>query len=116
MSKKRITIKIAEDFASILGSRDVVSELRKRVIKSPAEKISLDFQSVQFVSRSAAYGLLKLKEELFYHKQGQKEIEFINTNKEISQMLRTVASNWAVPKKKPKRREIETTSITSLIE
>jgi len=55
----------------------------------------LDFVDVKFISRSAAHSLLLLKERL----QAKKDISFINTNEDVTNMLCVMAANRAVPKK-----------------
>lgn len=113
--KAKITIlNISKILAPILGSRDIIDDLKQLVIKAPTKRVDLDFQKVQFVSRSAAHELLKLKEELFYRKQNKKEVNFINTNENVAQMLRIVAANRAVPKKEAPKSKIESINIASL--
>lgn len=113
--KAKITIlNISKILAPILGSRDIINDLRPSVIKALTKRVDLDFQKVQFVSRSAAHELLKLKEELFYCRQNKKEVNFINTTENVAQMLRIVAANRAVPKREASELKIESINITSL--
>lgn len=112
--KAKITIlNISKILAPILGSRDIIQGLRRSIIKAPTKRVDLDFQKVQFVSRSAAHELLKLKEELFYNKQNKKEVNFINANENVAQMLRIVAANRAVPKRETPELKIESINIAS---
>lgn len=113
---KNAIISVSQIIAPILGSRDIVDDLKESIIKAPAPRVDLDFQKVQFISRSAAHEFLKLKEELFYNKKNKKEISFINTNNDVAQMLRIVASNRAMPKPKKEIPElkIESVNINSL--
>lgn len=115
MKEKITTINISKVLVPILGSRDIINDLRQLVIKAPTKRVDLDFRKVQFVSRSAAHELLKLKEELFYRKQDKKEVNFINTKENVAQMLRIVAANRAVPKEEPVKLNIETVNITALV-
>ncbi len=100
-NERKLTIKMAEVLATILSSRDLIDNLKIVVLKADAKSIDLDFSEVEFVSRSAAHALLVMKEDL---RQRGKEICFINANKDIENMLRTVAANRALPKKKPEFR------------
>jgi len=107
------TINVASVVAPVLASRDVISTLKSKIEKLAAQQVQLDFANVEFVSRSAAHELLRLKEQLTTQEDKQ-EIEFINANDEVSQMLRTVASNRAVPKKPSEAMPIKTVSIGDL--
>ena len=114
IEKKNTIISVSQILAPILGSRDVVDNLRDLIVKTPASRVDLDFQKVQFISRSAAHELLKLKEGLYYKKKNKKEIRFVNTNENVTQMLRIVASNRAMPKKEIPKLKLESIDITSL--
>jgi anti-anti-sigma regulatory factor len=110
------TIKLASVIAPIIGSRDLVNSLEKTISKSKADSIELDFQKVNFASRSAAHALLNMKED-FLRKtptHAKKEISFVNVNEDIETMLRTVAANRALPKKKEIEFAPERVSIKSL--
>jgi anti-anti-sigma regulatory factor len=111
---KKSTIKMADVIAPIIGSRDLVDSLEKSVSGSKADSVELDFKNVTFVSRSAAHALLIMKED-FLRKasSSKKDISFVNVNEDIETMLRTVAANRALPKKKeiefkPERMDINT--------
>lgn len=96
------TIDMAETLATIISSRDIVDRLNAHIKAISTKQVSLDFKRVEFVSRSAAHELLTIKEDWKRKKLFRdKEINFINTNEEVSTMLRVVASNRAVPKAKP---------------
>lgn len=114
MREKHAVINISRVSAPILGSRDIINDLKQLIIKASTKRVDLDFQRVKFVSRSAAHELLKLKEELFYRKRGKKEIRFVNTDNSVARMLRIVASNRAIPKKEIPKSKIESINITSL--
>lgn len=98
MTKKNRTIDTAKAIAPILSSRDVMANLEQIIIKTSSEKVDLDFKNVKFISRSAAYELLKLKERVFY--KNKKQIRFVNLNQNVSQMLKIVAAQLAVEEKK----------------
>ena len=112
---KRVTIKLADLIAPIIGSRDLVDSLEKSVSKSKAYLVKLDFKNVKFVSRSAAHALLIMKED-FLRKapSSKKDISFVNVNEDIETMLRTVAANRALPKKKEIEFEPKKIDINSL--
>jgi len=107
------TINVASVVAPVLASRDVISALKSQIEELAAQQVQLDFTDVEFVSRSAAHELLRLKEQLATQDRKQ-EIEFVNANDEVSQMLRTVASNRAVPKAPAEATQIKTVSISDL--
>ena len=113
MSKQKFTkINIAEKIASILSSRDAIRDLDKLIKKSKTDLVELDFAEIDFVSRSAAHELLLLKEK--FNRQ-PKIISFVNTNQDVSKMLRIVAANRAVPSQKPTEINVPIISIKSLI-
>lgn len=109
----KITLKISELIAPILGSRDVIRFIRPRLIENNNEIIALDFSDIEFLSRSAAHELLQLKEEL--KMKHNKELQFVNANEEVSVILRVVAANRAVAKKNEKAAEIKTVPFSDLL-
>ncbi|OIP75206.1 MAG: hypothetical protein AUK07_01980 [Parcubacteria group bacterium CG2_30_36_21] len=98
ITKENRIIDIAKVIAPILSSRDVIANLEQIIIKAFSEKVDLDFKNVKFISRSAAYELLRLKERVFY--KNKKQIRFVNLNQNVSQMLKIVAAQLAVEEKK----------------
>ena len=111
---KTINIDVAKSLAPIVGSRDVVSNLKKIIEKAHAKAINLDFSAVEFVSRSAAHELLVLKEKLNKSFLRKKAITFINASDNVTEMFRTVAANRALPKSKIEAVEIETIDVSCL--
>lgn len=110
MMRKISKIDIAKNIASILGSRDVVESLEQLLIKSAKQEVNLDFKNVKFISRSAAYQLLRLKEKLFY--KNKIKLRFINLNPNVSQMLKIVAAQLATEEKKVPEVKIKKEKIT----
>lgn len=103
MEKQSSTILIAKKIAKIVSSRDLVSNLEKEITKQKHDTVNLDFTDVEFISRSAAHELLRLQEKMRTKTFKKKIVLFVNTNNDIKKMLRTVASNKAVPESpKPK--------------
>ena len=99
---KNSTIEMSEVLATIISSRDIVDRLNVHIKAASSKQVSLDFKNVEFVSRSAAHELLTIKEDWKRKSLSRdKEINFVNTNEEVSTMLRVVAANRAVPKIKP---------------
>ena len=109
----KTVIEVARVLAPIVGSRDVVDLLKAPIIKSDSRIVVLDFSYVEFISRSAAHELLLIKEELH---QKDKELSFENVNKDITEMLRVVAANRALPKTEKPQFKAEKTDINSLRE
>ena len=108
---KEISINIANLLAPIISSRDIIAILEKSIKKTDSRSVNLDFIKVKFISRSAAHALLLMKERL----QAKKELSFINTNEDITNMLRIVAANRIVPKSQKPRFNPEKTNIDSLL-
>jgi|SRR3989338_742006 len=114
-SIKDYTIKIAEKIAPIVSSRDIIVKLKNSISKLKAKKVSLDFSNVVFVSRSAAHELLIMKEELERKMVRKKSIIFINTNNDVKEMIRTVASNRAIPERNKPKFRAEVVNIDTII-
>lgn len=106
-------IEIARVLAPVVSSRDVVDLLKIQILESETRAVILDFKNVEFVSRSAAHELLVIKETAH---QKNIEVSFENANKDVSEMLRIVAANRALPKAEKPRFEPEKTDIDSLRE
>lgn len=98
VKKSKTVIKIAQVFASILSSRDIVDELRTIINKTDSESVDLDFQKVEFVSRSATHELILVKEDFKRKRLNKKEVSFINTSNSVKEMFRVVAANRTLPK------------------
>ena len=115
MDKENTTIlNVAETIAPIISSRDIIEDFEKSIKRAPTFDIALDFNNVQFISRSASHQLLTLKEELANKLLKKKIISFINTNNDVTKMLRLVAASKALPQKKVKF-DAEITNIQSLM-
>lgn len=107
------TINVATTVAPVLASRDVINTLKVEIEKFVSQAVQLDFAQVEFISRSAAHELLRLKESLAAQ-DNKKTIEFINAKEEVANMLRIVASNRAIPKATEDTSSIKTVSIGDL--
>jgi len=105
---------MAKSLARIISSRDAAASLRSLISRSSSKAIDLDFQNVEFVSRSAAHELLLLKDRFDRAICRRKAISFINANNEVAGMLRAVAASRAVPRPKEANLHIEKMSIDNL--
>lgn len=110
---KTYVINIAEVIAPIVASRDTVAMLREKINQSQETGVALDMAQVEFISRAAAHAFLILKESLAYH-EPKKIVKFVHTNESVTMMLRTVAANRAVPKKRIPRPAIKRVLIEEL--
>lgn len=110
IKKAHKNLMISRLLAPILGSRDIVDILEKIIKKTDVKSINLDFSNVKVVSRSSAHALLLMKDRLY----AKKDISFINTNEDVTNMLRIVAANRIVPKKKKPNFNPEKISIKDL--
>ncbi|MDP2586669.1 MAG: STAS domain-containing protein [Candidatus Komeilibacteria bacterium] len=95
------TIKIADLVAPVISSRDIAVILKSSILKSNFSIVELDFSNVEFISRSAAHSLLLMKEDLKRSFFKKRDVILINTNEEVSKMLRIIAANRVSPKSKP---------------
>lgn len=115
MRKKSIkVINVAHKLAIIVASRDITHNLKQLVLAARLPKVSLDFQDVEFVSRSAAHELLVLREELSKKSPHAVELSFINTDEHVANMLKIVDSSRISPKKRPSNLHIKKISFDSL--
>lgn len=80
-------LKLAQEIAEIISSRDVIAVIKNRLLDQPEKAFVLDFSSVAFISRSAAHEFILLEEDLKSHK---KQIEFIHMNSDVQAMFNTV--------------------------
>lgn len=81
----RIEIIVGDD----IRTRARIHEIEKRI--HPGYEYMLDFSNVRFISRSFADELLSFIEH------SPARIEYVNANREISQMLAIVSNNRNVP-------------------
>jgi anti-anti-sigma regulatory factor len=61
---KNITIKIEEFTSPIISSRIIIDDIEKIIQKSPVTEVTIDFDKIEFISRSAAHQLLLMKDKL----------------------------------------------------
>jgi len=108
-------INIAKSSATIISSRDIADVLEELIKKTDTESVVFDFSDVKFVSRSAAHALLVLKERIGSRVSNKKKISFVNANNDITEMLRIVAANRALPKNKSFKFNPEKIDIKSLL-
>ena len=111
----KITIHVAQLLAPIISSRDIAEKLKDAITKAESQSVDLDFAEVEFISRSAAHALLLMKEDLSRKFPEKKHISFINTSKDVKEMLRIIAANRALPKDRKPDFEAERISIDSLL-
>jgi anti-anti-sigma regulatory factor len=113
MTNKKLHKKfdVSRLLASIISSRDTIDILKEAIKKTDTDSVDLDFSNVRFISRSATHALLLMQERL----QPKKDISFINTNKDVSDMLRIVAANRVVSKKRKPAFNPKKTNIKSLL-
>lgn len=92
------TIRLIELLAPIISSREIINEvLEDKINRQNSFEVVLDFNKIEFISRSAAHELLKLKERFENMESNTKEITFTNMESVVAEMIRTVAANRAYP-------------------
>lgn len=79
-------IKLEDEFGVDLGSRSYALELFKKLDDNPS-KITIDFENVEFISRSFAQEYLNQKFN------AKCEIEEINVHDEVKNMFNVVLKN-----------------------
>ena len=93
--KKALVISIKKEIAPVISSRDIINRLARAIEEADSKKIMLDFNKVEFVSRSATHALIKLKEK--YNKSWnifwKKKIVFININRSFEKMVQSVVAS-----------------------
>ncbi len=92
------TIDVEQLLAPIIGSRDIADRLKEAIADARTKAVDLDFQNVEFVSRSAAHEMLLIKEVFNRKAINKKDVSFVNTNKAVTDMFRVIAANRAIPK------------------
>ncbi len=81
---ENITIKISEIIAEMLSTRQTIIQLFKDISSYSEQEIILDFNKVEFISRSASDQLYK---EL---QKTSKQIKLINTTSNVDKMIKIV--------------------------
>lgn len=74
-------IRVEKEIASIVSSRDAIQKMLEQY--SSAEEVVLDFQHVEFISRSVADELV--------HQKEKRNINFVNLNTSIENMIQLVS-------------------------
>lgn len=111
-TNKKNSINLLKKIAKNISSRDVVQKLNPIIEKINAKRIELDFNDIEFISRSAAHELLLIKEKWFYKQK--KKLIFQNTNDDVKKMIKAVASSRAIPDKNIKKINLKVTNIKNL--
>ncbi|MFB6181954.1 MAG: hypothetical protein ABEJ24_03585 [Candidatus Magasanikbacteria bacterium] len=86
------TIKMNEKFGKIVNSREMVRKVLQDYLDKK-EDLVLDFSDAEFISRSAADEILKIKGKY------EGNIKIVNTIDDVEKMIQTVAKSRAIPKK-----------------
>jgi len=92
------TFRIEKILPKSILSRDAVREILENEIKKfSAQTVEMDFSNIEFISRSAAHELLKMKERFEYSQTNKKEIIFKELAPSPAEMIRMVAATSAYP-------------------
>jgi len=106
---ERMRSMLREEFGPILGSRDVVSHLDRKI--NNTEHVTLDFKEVEFISRSFAHGLW-----MYIHSHPEKTFRLINMNGSVKKMWKIIDSQLSSGKtEQGKPEEIREESITAIL-
>jgi anti-anti-sigma regulatory factor len=111
IKKQRKKLNISNLLAPIISSRDVADILEKIIKKTNIKSVDLDFSDVKFISRSAAHALSLMKEKF----RTKKDISLINTNEDVTNMLRIVVANRIVSKTQKPQFNPQKIDINSLL-
>lgn len=76
-----MNIRVEKVIASIVSSRDAIQRMLEQY--SSTEEVVLDFQNVEFISRSVADELV--------HQKEKRNIKFINLNTSTEEMIHLVS-------------------------
>jgi len=102
-SKKEVTIDIKEEIASVISSRSTVDRLVKIIESTDTNMVVLDFNNVEFVSRSATHALITMKKRYSSWKLfNKKRVAFINMNRSFEKMLQSVVASSKYMRKEVK--------------
>ena len=114
MKKINNKILIEKEIANIVSSRDLVFDLRKKILNINNFIVELDFANVVFVSRSAVHEFLSLQDSLMNKRFKKRDIRFINTSVDVRDMFRIVAANIAIPNTKKRNIDAKEININTL--
>lgn len=115
MENRISTINVAQKLSKTLSSRDILEVLVKEIKSVKEKQVNLDFREVELISRSVAHELLKIQVDFERKKIFKKIVNFVNTNEEVSKMLRIVASNLALPNSPKPMVNAEVVDINKLV-
>ena len=116
MHMNTTTINLAKLVPKSIFSRDIVRDVVENEINKINEQtINLDFGTIEFISRSAAHELLKMRERFEYDKEQKKQIVFKNLNTNVAEMIRVVAASSAYSTDKKVKFSPKRVSITDLV-
>jgi len=97
-----VSVKVDEKTKRLMKMHDEINwsavvrrSIERKLEEADSKKIMLDFNKVEFVSRSATHALIKLKEK--YNKSwnifNKKKIVFININRSFEKMVQSVVAS-----------------------
>ena len=93
----------------MISSRDIVATFLPIIKKYSKHNIVLNFSKIQFISRSAAHEILRLKSKY-------QNIVLENATSEVAGILRTVAASMALPKDTTSKFKPKKTTLKALLE
>lgn len=107
--KAILEIRIASEIDSIINTREVALQIKKQIEESTCKHIELDFQDVEFISRSFADQMHKEKIEL-----ADKGIlvVLVNASSSVMDMFRAVSNTQNAVDRQ--RQEIPVYKITNM--
>ncbi|MEM3413351.1 MAG: hypothetical protein QXE27_05335 [Thermoplasmata archaeon] len=92
-----VSIDLGKLIAPLISTRQAAKIVEEKAIESGSSEILIDFKNVDFISRSFACALLKMKKNLEMRKF---TIKFLNMNNDVEQMIRIAEEHIANPPKK----------------
>jgi hypothetical protein len=117
MRTKKEVVPLRDLMSPTICTRDIVQFLFRNLDKKPCNEIELDFDGIEFISRSASHELLCLKERAEHGIFGlffKKSIHLVNVNSNVAQLLNVVAANRVIPKVTKETSQIQHVDVDDL--
>ena len=83
-------INLLEFTSPIVNSRGCIKKLKNAILKSPSDRVVINFGNIKTISRCAAQELINIKEEFQKEQFHKKKLIFSDMNKEVIKTLKLV--------------------------
>ncbi|MCX8174243.1 MAG: STAS domain-containing protein [Thermoplasmata archaeon] len=105
------SIDLGKLIAPLISTRLAVKIVEEKVLESGCTNIIIDFKNVDFISRSFACAIVKMKKNF---EEQKRTVNFLNMNKDVEQMIKIAEEHISNPPKKENLSIIEDDNLLKL--